>query len=225
MAITRRPPPSAGGSQKKPVYVAAFIQKVLVLLHMGHQRLDFSSYASSAEDDITGELVTAVKDVLTDDRSPSWCYRFFCRDEERLNTGNRRGKNRRKVDISFERGGEAWLRPQFQFEAKRLRDGRSVGAYLGGDGLGCFFAGQDAYAREHDDAGMLGYVQAEDETAWASRIGSRLAKEPRKHHVSPDGAWSGMAVADGPSHVYRTRHDRQDPPRPLAVFHVLLRFC
>jgi len=224
MAITQRTPLSEGVSAKKPIYAAAFVEKVLLLVHMGHQRLDHGKCHDWAEEDITGELVRAVNGVLDDVCSPPWCDRLDCREEERVNTGDRRGRRRRRVDISFE-SSEARPRPRLQFEAKPLKDGRSVTAYLGDDGLGCFFAGQDAYAREHDAAGMLGYVQADDEATWAGRIQSRLTEEPREHYISADGAWRHVAAPDGPSHVYRTRHSRQDPPKQLAVFHVLLVFC
>jgi len=224
MSITGVGPPSAGHSTNRRDYRSAFIGEVLVLVQMGYDRLDSSSYSRHAEEEITGELVKAIKQALYDPDSPEWCDRYGCCEEERINTAKRLGKKRRRVDISFE-SNEARPRPRFQFEAKPLKDGRSVRAYLGTDGLGCFFAGQDAYAREQDDAGMLGYVQTDDEATWAGRIRDRLMASPKEHHVACDGGWSDYNVTGGPGRVYRTQHDRADPPRALTIFHVLLMFC
>jgi hypothetical protein len=50
-----------------------------------------------------------------------------------------------------------------------------VGQYLGRKGLGCIIAAD--YAREHDAAGMLGYVQSETCDAWVHKIEGSLLED------------------------------------------------
>ena len=190
---------------------------------MGYERLDPSAYSSSEEEDITGELERQIEGVLDDVAAPRWCDRYDVAEEKRIHAHNRLGKRRRRVDIEIQ-CAHSRPRPRIQFEGKRLRARKSLNEYLGEEGLGCFFAGQDAYARTHEEAGMLGYVQVEDQGTWADRIAARLQATPKSFHLTHDGKWSEMVVKGGPKYTYRTRHSRKDPPRPIAIFHVLLRF-
>jgi hypothetical protein len=92
----------------------------------------------------------------------------------------RKAKRRPRIDIEIlyvKRGP----RPRFQFEAKRLGLENHVGDYLGKEGLGCFETGQ--YARDSDDAGMLGYVQKDTCDGWAGKIERSLHKDRVKHHL------------------------------------------
>ncbi len=205
-------------------YLTGSCNHVHVLIQMGHQRLNLAKYRSSEEPDITGELVKEINEAKREKCAPRWAQYYSVHDNMPLNTPGRLGKRRRVVDIGMasETRGRAW---EFQFEAKRLRDTRSVSNYLGNEGLGCFFAGRNAYAREQESAGMLGYVQTNDEATWANKIGSRLGRHPGKYHVKSDGKWSRIGVSGGPKYIYRTRHNRTNPPRPIEILHVLLRFC
>ena len=205
-------------------YAAAFTTHVLELLQMGHSRLYPPQYAKvSDETVITGKLKHAIAEVLEDGSSPAWVGYFHVSEEVYVNTPGRFGKSRRRVDIEFVRGTRG-PRPRFQFEAKRLHQSASVSAYVGEDGLGCFFAGQDAYAAGHPQAGMLGYVQAETETAWAERIAARLMSTPSTFSVQRGNSWETCPAARGPKYVFRTRHDRHGDG-PIDIYHVLLLFC
>ena len=79
-----------------------------------------------------------------------------------MNVQGKLGKSRPRVDIEFERVVRG-KRPRLRFEAKRLNSatGHTVAKYLGEEGLGCFLSGK--YPMMHAEAGMLGYVQGEDE--------------------------------------------------------------
>lgn len=224
MSISATPESAWGRSANRASYFRGFIRHIHVLIQMGYARLEPSQLKTSEEPAITGKLRAAIREAMGDQTAPSWADRYFVQEEEPISTNRREGKRRRRVDIEFERG-QRGPRPRFQFEAKRLRNDRSVGEYLGEDGIGCFLAGDDAYAQAQDEAGMLGYVQTYDECAWAAKIQARLGRNPTQYHLRGDGKWKRCRISSGPKHTYRTRHDRSKPPRPITVFHVLLKFC
>jgi hypothetical protein len=113
-------------------------------------------------------------------------------------------------------------RPRFHFEAKRLGPKNRVGAYLGKDGLGCFVTAQ--YARESDEAGMLGYVQNDTCDAWVRKIESSLHKNRARHRMVKGTSWEPCSVIDELSNSYLTRHNRPTLG-PIRVYHTLLLFC
>jgi len=203
-------------------YEVAFARRVLQLIRMGHRRLCPAEYANAEEPAITGKLKCAIREALEDENSPRWVARYEVTDEVPLDAPGRSGKNRRRVDIELVRVQHG-RRPRFQFEAKRLYRSSSVNAYLGTEGLGCFFAGREAYAVDHPQAGMLGYVQAETEHAWADRIGNRLASAPRASHMRANTVWETHSTPSGPTHVFSTYHDRPCF-EPLTMYHAFLLF-
>jgi hypothetical protein len=109
------------------------------------------------------------------------------------------------------------------FEAKRLGPGNSVGKYAGRKGLGCILAGD--YARGHDDAGMLGYVQSDTCDAWARKIETKLHGDRIAHELLAGSVWQLKQVTNELTHVYFTEHTRHALGRPVAVYHTLLLFC
>jgi len=214
---------AAGRFARRAPYERAFVAQVLQLTQMGYDRLPPSRLAGAEETDITGELKRAIREAIEDQNSPDWVACYEVAEEVYLNTPGRLGKCRRRVDIEFVRVGRG-LRPRFQFEAKRLHDSSSVSAYLGEDGLGCFFAGKDAYAAGHPQAGMLGYVQTETETAWADRIATRLMSTPSTLSVQRGTSWGTYPAARGPKYVFTTHHGRTGAG-PIVIYHVFLLFC
>ena len=189
---------------------------------MGYQRLNSAKYRDRDEPEITGELARAVREAGEDPSAPRWTARYAVRDELPVKAPGRFGKHRKVVDIEFVRV-QPGPRPRLLFEAKRLRDGSSVGQYVGKDGLGCFLSGD--YALDQQEAGMLGYVQTDGEVAWAQRIRSRLEQKRDDCAIRRDGGWQAVAMAPGLRYTYRTRHDRKAVGSPITIYHVLLRFC
>src|SRR3989339_432301 len=100
-------------------YQKAFRKKVFTLLKMGYDRLDTIYFKNAEEEDITGELVRTIKEILEDRSSPEWMISFAIHEETRINTPGRKGKRRKRVDIEFE-GVCHGRRPRYPFEAKRL---------------------------------------------------------------------------------------------------------
>ena len=79
---------------------------------------------------------------------------------QRAGDGSGEGKYRKRADIRLD-SAETSPRARFRFECKRLGRGYPAGRYLGAKGLGCFLRGD--FACQDPRAGMLGYVQSDDE--------------------------------------------------------------
>jgi len=141
-------------------------------------------------------------------------------DDVRVRHPEKSGKERPIVDIEITnmRG----RRPRFHFEAKRLGKDHAVGQYVDRKGLGCIIAAD--YAREHDDAGMLGYVQSETCDAWAVKIEKKLLDRGNAYHLVDGSAWETSALTPELTHVFHTRHNRPSLGRPVDVYHTLLLF-
>jgi hypothetical protein len=222
MAILLAGRGGAGVSLDSVEYWAAFRRNVFVLLAMGYERLARSLYNTSEEPDITGELVAATRQVAENPASPQWAMYFAIHDDPPLNSGKRFGKRRKRIDIQFELTDRR-PHPRYCFEAKRLRRRAHIGAYRGPNGMGEYLAGN--YARESHEAGMLAYVQAEDQSAWAKRISAVIEKRMDNLMLTADGRWTEVNMVRELKYTYRTKHDRPSVGRPITLFHILLSFC
>ncbi len=213
--------PAAGRSANAPDYRRSLIERAHQLIAIGYERLNPAESRTAAEPEITGILVAAIREVFDDPASAEWVDHFDVHDDPPVDDGLRRGKHRSRLDIKFV---SAKHRPRqaFSFEAKRLDQRHSSGAYLGAEGLGCFLSGK--YARDEEDAGMLGYVQSDGRSDWAARIGQKLEEEPQRYAVLAGGSWHRHHLADGPDHCYRSRHSRRSLKQPIDVYHTLLSF-
>ena len=89
--------------------------------------------------------------------------------------------------------------------------------------MGEYLAGN--YARDSHEAGMLGYVQTENQSAWADRISSVIGKRAAVVMLTQDGQWTRVDMAVGLPYIYRTKHNRPALGRPITLFHIFLSFC
>ena len=96
-----------------------------------------------------------------------------------LHDGNS-GKRRPKMDIEFEcqRRG---VRPEFGFETKRLGNGKTVGDYLGPEGLSAFVTEYDPTT--HGEVGMIGYDQDASVDSWSEKLTTELTRQGKSHSV------------------------------------------
>ncbi len=203
-------------------YRASFRYHVQMLIAMGYQRLGERALRDMDEPSITGKLVCAMRDAMAADDAPRWVAKYSLRDDPPVDVPGKHGRDRPRVDIEVERV-QRGPRPCYHWEAKRLRDRSSMGAYLGREGLGCYL--RAAYARWSEEVGMLGYVEVDDEAAWAARFDQRLQEDPKRFCVLKNGAWTHARVVPQLEHSYRTEHSRGRGRRSITVYHVLLRFC
>jgi hypothetical protein len=89
------------------------------------------------------------------------------------------------------------------------------------EGLGCFTSGR--YPLTRDEAGMLGYVQSDDENKWATDIGTALCNNKRKYFVS-ENPFSQNQICRKLPFTYLSHHYVERDAVPISVFHVLLGF-
>ncbi len=213
--------PATGRSANAQDYRRSLIERSLQLIQMGYERLNPAEGRRLAEPEITGILVAAIREVFDDPGTAEWVGFFHVHDDPPVDDGRRKGKHRFRLDIKIV---SAKQRPRqvFSFEAKRLDRHHSVATYLGAEGLGCFLSGK--YARNEEDAGMLGYVQSDGRSVWAARIGQKLAEESQRYAVLAGDSWHRHHVVEGPDHCYRSRHLRLSLKPPVDVYHTLLSF-
>ncbi len=208
-------------SANRQTYLDFFYCQVHELIQMGYQQIKTDSHYNSEEPDITGELIRSICVVLEDEKSPSWVEFYSVHDDPPINKKGIYGKRRRRVDIKFE-CLQRRSRPKMQFEAKRLYNGSSVSKYLGDEGLGCFLSGK--YASEHQEAGMLGYIQVNNEATWANKIKRRIEEKPQDYSLCKNSRWVKTSITPKLRYTYRTSHNRAKIKEPIGISHIFLKF-
>jgi hypothetical protein len=190
------------------------------LLAAGYARLNRSILQNQEEPAITGFLVQEIRSFLESMEAPAWAARFTVHDDPPINHPGTAGTSRSRVDLEIERAQHG-PRPRFQFEAKRLYNKDSVSEYLGEGGLGCFLSGR--YAAGHDDAGMLGYVQAQTARDWVAKIQKRM--EGKRRNLLLDEQEDIWQTRADPSFEcsYSSLHNR--PGKPIRIHHTFLACC
>ena len=212
-----------GDARRLPnVYQRSLRTHAHELIAMGYQELQATHFASSQEPEITGELVRAMREILERMSAPDWTVYYTIHDDPPLNVPGQRGKKRPRVDIEFERVIRG-LRPCLRFEAKRLGKNHGTRRYLGEDGLGCFTSGK--YPLTHPEAGMLGYVQSQNEAAWAAKIEATLRQAPDAYRIADNELWEQHHITPHLVYTYRSKHHGPDLREDIHIFHTLLRFC
>jgi hypothetical protein len=201
------------------VYAQQMRIHAVMLIWLAYRRLDAASLAKSQEDDITGEMKRKMKEVTQDPSSPGWVDYYEIGEQVRQNVGKKRGKKRPIMDIEMERHCRG-TRPHLGFEAKPLKRGKSIGAFLGEKGLAAFFSGY--YPTTHGDAGMLAYVQDETSDQWSKKLAKQLSSKAKKHRVAKDGQLQPFNAEEAMP-AFRSGHvDKAG--KPLFVIHVFLAF-
>jgi hypothetical protein len=202
-----------------PLYRAAFIRNVHLLLYMGYVRLNSKTFSNSNEPVISGALCEAIEQVLDDPQSDDWVDDFEVHDDPPVHHQSRKGKTRRRVDIKL---ASRLMRPRlrFCFEAKRLGKKNDAGKYFGTEGLGRFVDG--SYAGDQDVGGMLGYVQSDDCNAWSTKVAKTV--DVTMHRVASGGNWTTTSVCPHLTNTFTTKHDRTENCGRITIYHTLLDF-
>ena len=204
-----------------PVLRLAFIGNVHRMLALGYSRLDAPKYHDADENLLTQEFAAALRKVANDAGSPRWAAQFVVHEKQKQNDGKRQGNYRLELDIVLERTQHG-RNPTFVIEAKRLGPRHPVTTYLGPKGMGAFISCE--YAKEHGDAGMLGYVQSQTMDQWCDSIGRELGAPNANYHVETNGTWQPHAFRGGPAKTYCSRHTRSGNRGAITIYHTLLNF-
>jgi hypothetical protein len=198
------------------------VNRVHQLLELAYRRINPTAFANYQETAITGELVRMMDEVIDDPASPRWVRHLSAHDDPPVNAPGRLGRSRKRLDIKIV-SAQRSPRNRFSFEAKRLGKDNPVRNYLGDEGLGCFLSGD--YAREEDEAGMLGYLQSGTADGWAPQIRDSMAINAKDFMLVQHGAWKHQPWRHGPQHTYITRHSRKNAARNIDIYHTLLVCC
>ncbi len=206
-------------------YDRLFLPRVYRLVKLGYDRMKPADHAHSQETAITGFLVEAI-DAVLDRPAVRWMKFYSVYDDPPVNEPKRRrqrrtGRGRKRIDIRIDLTRTS-PRTRFCFECKRLGRDHPAAKYLGADGLGRFLRGE--YAREDARAGMLGYIQSDDEEIWAGKIEAAIASAEDHYAIQHDSPWRQEPVINELIHTYRSGHSRGRGRRPIEIYHTLLRF-
>lgn len=152
-------------------YNGSFLRSVHQLLAWGYQdaRRKHKIHALALEEEITGDIVEAVKLRLDDARTPrKYTARYFVDDESHVRGSGKSGKTRQRLDIVVVCSSKL-PRPEFMFEAKLLRrNAFPISLYAGYSGMQCFIRGE--YAADYPAAAMIGYMQTDDAMRWVAQL-------------------------------------------------------
>lgn len=171
-------------------YWHPFRRHVHELLAWGYQDARCKFTQDHEEEEITGFIAEAIQERLESPICPRWCEHYALKENNPVAGKNLTGKHRKVPDFIFEL--TKYPRPEYIFEAKRLRSHRNFREkYYLEKGLKRFL--QEEYASKYLEAGMIGYVQHDTVDDWIARL-KRLLHED-------------LGKEDGPLTVKSLTHD------------------
>jgi hypothetical protein len=189
------------------------------LLAWGHQDAFSVIHCNLEEEEITGLIVVAMREKLKDSSLPTRFDRYSVGEEKPLAVEGRTGKSRRKLDIVVESSLPRAVKPEYVFEAKRLRkNGYPISKYIGKDGLQCFVNG--VYASEYSEAAMVGYLQSGSASYWEAELARKLSDDTKnelKIKCSLCREQDTSAIVDS----WHSQHERAGNV-PITVYHLFL---
>lgn len=157
-------------------YDSSFRPDAHQLLAWGYEDALPKIHCTLKEEEITGFIAEAIEERLDEPSTPRKFRRYDIHEEKPIAVEGRTGKKRRRLDLVIICShGCPSPRPQYIFEAKRLRkNGYPIGKYIGEDGLQCFIKG--IYASEYPEGTMIGYVQSDAPSYWESELKRSFAR-------------------------------------------------
>jgi hypothetical protein len=198
-------------------YDYSFRRDAHQLLAWGYQDALQQINGNLEEEEITGLIVEAMREKLKDTTIPERFYdRYSVGEEKPLAVDGRTGKRRFKLDIVIESNVPRKLRPEYIFEAKRLRkNGYPIGKYLGKDGLQCFVKG--VYASQYSEAAMVAYIQSDTASYWEKEL-KRSVKDDLSCTKQPSVQ---VSVVESIPDVWASEHERKQLSS-IIIYHIFL---
>jgi hypothetical protein len=202
------------------VYPLSIKKQVHQLIAWGYEDSRSKIKSDNEEEpSISGFIVESIVDRLRAPNCPAWCKYYFVQEDRPERVQGRSGKSRLKPDIVIEANFDG--RPEFVFEAKRLRkNGYGVARYVGPAGMGCFVSG--LYAARYGETTMLGYVQSGSLEHWKDEIKNAINKSGTELELnSPQHE---VEIIDALPFEWVSEHRREGIGRTVTIFHILLDF-
>ncbi|MBE9070218.1 hypothetical protein IQ260_26610 [Leptolyngbya cf. ectocarpi LEGE 11479] len=201
-------------------YFYGFRRDAHQLLAWGHQEALPQIHCNLTEEEITGLIVEEMREKLKDPTIPERFYdRYSVGEEKPLAVEGRTGKRRRKLDIVVESNLPRESRPEYVFEAKRLRkNGYPIGKYTGKDGVQCFVKG--VYASQYPEAAMVGYVQSDVTSYWVSELKRNFGKDTN-NYLRITKLLQKVQVLSPVPDTWVSEHERITEGS-IAVYHIFL---
>lgn len=204
------------------VYKDSFRSHVHAILEWGYTdampMIQAKEQRHHEETSITGFIVDAIRRRFRTHNRPKWLKHYAVYEDYQVESEERVGRTRYKVDIVIE-GATISQRPQYMFEAKRLKSGAcEANRYLGSDGIGCFINGR--YADRYAEAAMLGYVQSDSLEHWKTKISNQI--ENRGTALFLKALDSNVQFEHSLPLEWASEHHRVTLGRPIRILHILL---
>lgn len=169
------------------------------------------------EPSITGFIAEAINNRFRRLDSPDWCYYYSVKDDPPVEKEGADGKRRPRVDIIVEANFNG--RPEYMFEAKRLRkNGFGVGKYIDSEGMGSFISG--LYGKRYDEAAMLGYIQSDSLEHWQNKVKTAIKKA--SDELCLKEPQRDTKIIDEFPHEWKSEHERKSIGRSISIYHILL---
>lgn len=208
------------------VYVEEIREDAHQLLAWSYADVRARLAGATDEYEITGFLADGMEARLRSADTPDRYLYYAVHNEKPTSASGESGKRRPKLDIQIQRTG-LLSRPEFTFEAKRMRDEPGADAaatmrqYLGPDGMGRFCSGR--YVPGSPEVAMLGCVQAHDEQFWGERIAAALARDAQNGGAAFSVAEPlvAAAIVSALPHEWLSVH-RTESGRQIRIFHVFI---
>ena len=186
------------------------------LLAWGYEDALPQIHGNLKEEEITGIIVEAIRERLDNPRTPKKFRRYDIHEEKPVAVEGRTGKKRRRLDLVIVSGHNC-PRPQYIFEAKRLRkNGYPISKYVGKEGLQCFIKG--VYASQYPEAAMIGYLQSDNAVYWETEL-------HRSFKDSPDLCVKQLLqkaqVLSSITDVWTSEHERTGNDS-IIIYHIFL---
>src|SRR5947209_8149388 len=160
-------------------YWPPFRQHVHELLAWGYEDARSRITQDHEEEDMTGFIAEAIQERLIASDCPRWCEHYALKENNPVPGKGRTGKRRKVPDFIFELTVPP--RPEYIFEAKRLRSNSSFReGYYFHKGLARFL--HEEYASKYLEAGMIGYMQCDTSEEWIGRLKKYLEHDAKHGH-------------------------------------------
>lgn len=203
-------------------YAIQFRERAFRLVHEGYTRLrqNGKNYTNLWEEEISHDLAGSIEAYTSLPEAPNWVERFSVYHEHPISPNNEVGRERPRLDIRI-RSSKRPDCPVFVFEAKRLYGDTTPGKYFGDEGLRAFLIEGGYPVNAKNEAGMLGYIQTENETYWIQWLRERFRNRTDIFTI-PNGNMDLQTVIKQLPHTYYSKHLPDVEYGEITIFHVLL---